>query len=760
MSDGAQASKKWGAVTPSAIGLVDDDHVEPAVEFVEPAARRPWGGIIVAALLITLGLAWIAGLAWAVAATTPAGAPDPLRLAAWIGIGSGPLALFAMLYLVLMRSGRSEISAYGRASARLRTDSANLANMLALLNGRLAEARAELGEHGAALATLGEQAGDRMKSAGIALRDEASVFAQVTERLDGATATARADIDVLVNDMPRAHDLAERIARVLREAGSTADAQARALAGLLATLEAQARAAGDTTGGAAARLAGQLDRIEASAAAADQRIEDSAGALGRAIDAAMAAAADGIEETRTAIAAQSAALAAMVDQGRATIGMVGEEATRGLGAQLDALLTRIDGAGAALRVQDQAGRALLNQLELAIGAVEERFAALGDAGANHTADLAEAIVTLAGHADAVTRTLSTSGERADAVLARVVELRAHTDASNGAISDTIPAALARIRLHAEQSLNAIASAGTRTEGLATAAAAVSAQLIEAEQILDRQRHALDDVGNIAAARLSGLNEQADALHAMLTQSGVDVRMLSEGASGQLVDALLRVKETAAQAAEQAQEALSAAIPRATERLAEASARAMQTALAEVGREEIAAVGAASEQAIESARLAAERLSRHLLTIAETSSAIEARVERNRQDTEEHDEGSFARQLGLMIEALNSSAIDVTRMLSTEVGDTEWAAYLKGDRGIFTRRAVKLVTRGEARAIADRYGEEPEFRELANRYIHDFEAMLRRTLAVRDGQTVAATLLSSDMGKVYVSLAQAIERLRS
>ena len=47
----------------------------------------------------------------------------------------------------------------------------------------------------------------------------------------------------------------------------------------------------------------------------------------------------------------------------------------------------------------------------------------------------------------------------------------------------------------------------------------------------------------------------------------------------------------------------------------------------------------------------------------------------------------------------------------------------------------------------------------NRYIHDFEAMLRRVLADRDGSTLGVTLLSSDMGKLYVALAQAIERLR-
>jgi len=39
-------------------------------------------------------------------------------------------------------------------------------------------------------------------------------------------------------------------------------------------------------------------------------------------------------------------------------------------------------------------------------------------------------------------------------------------------------------------------------------------------------------------------------------------------------------------------------------------------------------------------------------------------------------------------------------------------------------------------------------------------MLRAILAQRDGSPLGVTLLSSDMGKLYVALAQAIERLRS
>ena len=135
------------------------------------------------------------------------------------------------------------------------------------------------------------------------------------------------------------------------------------------------------------------------------------------------------------------------------------------------------------------------------------------------------------------------------------------------------------------------------------------------------------------------------------------------------------------------------------------------------------------------------------------------MEEDRGQREEKEAENLTRRVALLIEAINSTSVDLNKVLSNEVADTAWAAYLKGDRGVFTRRAVRLLESGEARAIQNQYEREPDFRDQVNRYIHDFEAMLRRVLADPEGTTMGVTLLSSDMGKLYVALAQAIERLR-
>ena len=227
----------------------------------------------------------------------------------------------------------------------------------------------------------------------------------------------------------------------------------------------------------------------------------------------------------------------------------------------------------------------------------------------------------------------------------------------------------------------------------------------------------------------------------------------------LIESLVRVREAAQQAANHAREAIVAAIPDSVAALADATREAVAEAATEPVQDQLAEIAGASQRAMAVARQASERLTRQLLTMSETAAAIEDRIAEDRAQREEQDAEALSRRVSLLIEALNSTAIDVNKLLSNEVADTAWAAYLKGDRGVFTRRAVRLLEqrRGardpaplRGRAGLPRAGEplRPRFRGDA-----------ARVLADRDGHTLAVTLLSSDMGKLYVALAQAIERLR-
>ncbi len=439
-------------------------------------------------------------------------------------------------------------------------------------------------------------------------------------------------------------------------------------------------------------------------------------------------------------------------------------------ASIEAQAGRTREAAEAIAPSVEVSRALANNIYAAgtrlgaltseVEALESRFAALreaGDAGSEH---LGERLAALRESLRAVQEEVR-AGDEATGLTAARADALAETLASISAqLGGDVPAALAAVEEHSARAGAAARAILPDVETVQAAAGAAAASLATGEESIRRQQ---DELGRLLAA-ITGSVEQAEArlrdLAGAAGEADAEAQRLVHSTAPELIDALVRVREAANQAAAHAREAIAAAIPDSVAALAEASRDAVSEAVTEPVQEKLTQLGVMSEAAVASARRASERLTRQLVTIGETAAAIEARIDAERRVREEKDAESLSRRVALLIESLNSTAIDVTKILSNEVTDTAWASYLKGDRGVFTRRAVRLLDSGEAREIMRHYENELEFREQVNRYIHDFEAMLRRVLADKDGSPLSITLLSSDMGKLYVALAQAIERLRS
>lgn len=231
------------------------------------------------------------------------------------------------------------------------------------------------------------------------------------------------------------------------------------------------------------------------------------------------------------------------------------------------------------------------------------------------------------------------------------------------------------------------------------------------------------------------------------------------ARGELTSAISALRATLAEAVEAIEGDSAARIAAVAQNLGDESAQAIDKAM----RTKVAEISGQLEQAVAHAagvtREATIQLRDQLAKVDELAGNLENRVAHARHRAEEQVDNDFTRRVALITESLNSNAIDIAGALATDVSDTAWAAYLRGDRGIFTRRAVSLLDSTDIKAIQQLFERDDTFREHVSRYIHDFEAVLRQVLSTRDGNALGVTLLSSDMGKLYVALAQGIERLR-
>ncbi|MGQ0659822.1 hypothetical protein [Sphingosinicella sp.] len=747
--------RSWNAANETAIEPVESFSFHDLIE-EEEQSRRIWPTIL-AFMLIAAALGWLGFSGYALWTAWPGSAP-----AAWLAplaTISAPLILLALTWLLFGRSSRRETERFAEAVRALRSESETLEQALAVIASRLHDNRAALSDEASRLMSLGDEAADRIGRTTRALAGESAALDRTAQALDTAAASARIDIGVLLSDLPQAEAQARAAAESIRASGLSAHEQSASLEGHLAALAARGREADEALGGAAQRLGAQVTRLETSAGAAVERIDQSAAAMNLAVDGAMGRAADAVEQARAGLDAQGQTVLAMVEQSRAAFEGATADAGQALIVRLGEASAAVEALAGHLARQDRAGARLAERLAAQLGEIEGQIAALGASGEAQSGRIGQALASLREVAQALRGELG-EGEAAGATLiGRTQDLGSALSVVATQLRDELPAALATVEQQAERTSAAALGLVPAVEGAQASAALAAEALGESEASLNRQRAGLE---MLLAATRDGVAEaeaKLATLAAALDETDTASARLVQETGPALVESLVRVREAAQQAANHAREAIVAAIPDSVAALADATREALAEATAEPVQDQLAEVAGASQRAMAVARQASERLTRQLLTMSETAAAIEDRIAEDRAAREEQDAEALSRRVSLLIEALNSTAIDVNKLLSNEVADTAWAAYLRGDRGVFTRRAVRLLDTGEAREIQRHYEEEPDFRDQVNRYVHDFEAMLRRVLADRDGHALAVTLLSSDMGKLYVALAQAIERLR-
>lgn len=715
---------------------------------------------VIGGLIALLAIGWIGFAGWASWTSLAGRTPAAADVIGFVGLLSAPLALLGVIYLLLMRSSAREARRFARTAAAIRAETSLMEAVLQNATARLDENRAALAEQTGSFMGLGEDATARLKVVTEAMQGEVDTLGRQAHALKAAAAAAQGDLSVLLADLPKAQTLAERMSGDLREAGLTAHERAAELELKLGQLGSQGREADEIAGGAAARLAAHLTRMESTSEVAGARLEEAAGQMTEAVDAALTRAADAVDEARKGMEAQAAAMLAMVEQSRAALDQTGQEAGLTLAARVDEINTRISTLGTALAAHAEASGAMTDSLKAALGEIDGQLAALDQTGAERTSRLAEAIDGLSAHADRMSGALQAGSGVADTLIQKSEALFTGLDANARELDEALPAAFDRLDAKAAASKALLATLGPETEKLEMTAVSAYNRLTEADAVFARHRESIEALVGDLDGRIAESRATVEQLAAAIGLARDEAQSFADMAAPQLVESLVRVRETAQHAAERARETLASIVPASAAALAEASDRALSETITARVEAQMADMAAAAERAIATSHEASDRLMRQMLTIADTAAAVEERISEARDEAERVNNDGFARRCSLLIESLNSTAIDVTKILSNDVTDSAWAAYLKGDRGVFTRRAVRLLDAGEVREIAHHYDTEPEFREQVNRYIHDFEAMLRNILATRDGSPLGVTLLSSDMGKLYVALAQAIERLRT
>ncbi|MGB8602797.1 MAG: hypothetical protein WCD42_11445 [Rhizomicrobium sp.] len=122
----------------------------------------------------------------------------------------------------------------------------------------------------------------------------------------------------------------------------------------------------------------------------------------------------------------------------------------------------------------------------------------------------------------------------------------------------------------------------------------------------------------------------------------------------------------------------------------------------------------------------------------------------------------ASALQILQATLTEMAVDLDAIASDDGPQlAEWRKFLAGDRGVFARKLASAIDGETVHRIAMLYRENAVFRDSADNYLREFEALMaevRKSDTAGRGSLLATSLLSADTGKIYLAISYALGRL--
>jgi len=660
-----------------------------------------------------------------------------------------PVITLGIAYLLYMRNSSREAGRFADVALSLRAESELLETRLKTVNNELSVAREFLSHESRELETLGQQSSAKLTTAADLITKSLDDGLGTMHKLDEVGGTAYKNLEQLREHLPVVINTAKDVTNQIGNAGRAAHAEMTEMVSTLEKIREVGAAAQQTLASvtekssqAVENLAAEAEQIRASLTEQLQEAEAGSNQLANLLRKTTAETVEAIHKTRARLASEASDSAAAMR------------------ADLDALETALASAGQIADKEEARLKALADTLNQNISDIAENVKNLDNESGEKTAKLAFAMTAMEQNSAALQQSLENGYGVADGMIERMETLLVALDSGAREMDETLPAAFERVSEKSQESLALYGQIAREARKAQEDAGRVAQQVAQTDHSIsdqqDRLRQLRETGDEASGSIVQQIAEISEAIEAVRDQN----EALAESAGEKMISALLRVKETAKQASEHSRQALENSIAGSTEAFEKMS----EEALNRIIDDKIASIAPKLEQAVSSAvattQSTAAHLTDQLAAIEDMTIKLEQRILFAKEKAEQSSDENFTRRVAQLTESLNSISIDVGKILSNDVTDTEWAAYLKGDRGIFTRRAVRLLDNREVREILAQYSGNDEFREHVNRYIHDFEAMLRGVLATRDGSAISVTLLSSDVGKLYVALAQAIERLRN
>jgi len=161
---------------------------------------------------------------------------------------------------------------------------------------------------------------------------------------------------------------------------------------------------------------------------------------------------------------------------------------------------------------------------------------------------------------------------------------------------------------------------------------------------------------------------------------------------------------------------------------------------------------ASSRAAEEALISSLKFQKQADRLKEASQVAKIQSEEIATKQKNTSGEAFRKASALVVDSLHSMSIDLARSMDNTLSEELWNRYRRGEKSIFTRRLLKTKDTERIQAL---YRDNGDFRRYVQEYRAAFNQLLDETEQSEFSQLLFETYASSDIGKVYLMLTDAL-----
>ncbi len=111
----------------------------------------------------------------------------------------------------------------------------------------------------------------------------------------------------------------------------------------------------------------------------------------------------------------------------------------------------------------------------------------------------------------------------------------------------------------------------------------------------------------------------------------------------------------------------------------------------------------------------------------------------------------------VLDRLQGFSVDMAHIFTPKSEETLWQRYYEGDKAVFMRHITQKISESQSKKVKDLYRKNNEFKTTVDRYMQEFEEMTKNAGQLSDGQLLMSVLIGSDVGRLYMVLADVLRK---